>query len=518
MESIFLVTALFTILAGNCEATAAGDTSRLQVTFPNSLRSEEGFDHREALFGLPPYGGTIEQNVYYADSTLCDPNNDYSHGGYPAREVDGSGKMAKWKTPFILMVDRGECDFVEKVRIAQRSGAVAVLIADNTCLCSMEDICQNNDDAGAQCESTEPLMADDGSGTDITIPSFLMFKQDADPIKEAIKVNNTSVRVAMSWLLPRPDSQVEYQLWTTPKDPVSVPLLKSFREVANALAGRARFTPHMYMYDGVFAGCHDSDGNDECFGLCTNKGRYCASAATDENGVTGADIVEESLRRICIWNEYGKDGVGMPWWNYIDEFLYRCDGKKSSLFKNMDCIKDAMKRAEVDPDRIDKCIETAGGLEDGQNTILDEELKNRQEAGVVILPSFFVNKAPLRGALTTGEVFEAICSAYAHGSEPTVCKSCLSCHDLHNCVAIGHCPGAKGSMDNVSVPVFAVSLLSVVVCFGALGFIQWRRSQNQMNEQMRQIMAEYKPIDKNQQVESVGLTDDDEEDDLPEFT
>jgi hypothetical protein len=479
------------------------------------LRSPEGFDHREALFGLPPYGGSIQQNVYYADSTLCDGNKDYSREGYPARDNDETGKMAAWKPPFILMVNRGECTFVNKVRNAQHAGAAAVLIADTTCSCAAGDTCQS-DDAVAQCESTEPIMADDGSGSDITIPSFLMFKQDADPIKEAIS-KNTVVRVEMSWALPRPDATVQYQLWTTPKDPVSVPLLKSFREVAQALGEHAQFTPHMYIYDGVFAGCMDDEGDDVCYNLCTNNGRYCATDPDDDldKGISGSDVVTESLRRLCIWQEYGKDGVGMPWWDYVDEFLYRCDDEK--YFTNDACIKDAMKHAGVDFDTIEKCITDAGGLEDGQNTILDQELDKRQELGVVILPSFFVNNAPLRGALTSGEVFEAICAGYASGSEPAVCMNCRICDDLPNCVAIGHCPGAKGSLDTVSVPVFAGSLLSIVIFFGVLGFIQWRRSQNQMSAQVRQIMSEYMPVDKNQLVESVGLTDDDE-DELPEFS
>ena len=82
------------------------------------------------------------------------------------------------------MVDRGGCTFVQKVRNAQRSGAAGVIIADNTCLCSAGDSCHS--DPGTDCETREPIMADDGSGADISIPSFLMFKQDADPIKAEV--------------------------------------------------------------------------------------------------------------------------------------------------------------------------------------------------------------------------------------------------------------------------------------------------------------------------------------------
>jgi len=82
---------------------------------PQSLFKEGGYDHREALFGVPPYGGSIAQNVYYADSDLCDSNVD-THKGFPSRTKGSDGKMDAWTPPYILMLDRGGCTFVQKVR------------------------------------------------------------------------------------------------------------------------------------------------------------------------------------------------------------------------------------------------------------------------------------------------------------------------------------------------------------------------------------------------------------------
>ena len=58
---------------------------------------------------MPPYGGSIAQNVYYADDTLCDSNVN-TKKGYPTRP-----DKSAWKAPYILMVDRGDCTFVQKV-------------------------------------------------------------------------------------------------------------------------------------------------------------------------------------------------------------------------------------------------------------------------------------------------------------------------------------------------------------------------------------------------------------------
>lgn len=45
--------------------------------------------------------------------------------------------------------------------------------------------CETNEQH--QQQGIEPIMADDGSGADITIPSFLLYKPDADAIKAKLR-------------------------------------------------------------------------------------------------------------------------------------------------------------------------------------------------------------------------------------------------------------------------------------------------------------------------------------------
>merc|ERR1712032_1333831 len=103
---------------------------------------------------------------------------------------------------------------------------------------------------------------------------------------------------------------------------------REFKAAAVGLDSHAYFTPHMYIYDGVMSGCRAQDGSNMCYNLCTNDGRYCATDPDNDldNGISGADVVTESLRRICIWKNYGEsDGVGKEWWDYVNEFMFRCD-------------------------------------------------------------------------------------------------------------------------------------------------------------------------------------------------
>lgn len=474
---------------------------------------------------------------------MCDSSIDYTVGGYPVRPKDKTGRMEPWKTPFLLLIDRGECTFVHKARNAQKAGAAGVLIADNSCLCDHGDDCTS--DPGEYCEDHEPIMADDGSGSDITIPSFLVFKQEADPIKAALK-NNTFVRMEMTWSLPRPDSRVEYNLWSTPKDDATQAMKLVWRDFALALADHAQFTPHYYFYDGAHAGCYNPNSETSmCYNFCTNQGRYCAMDPDDDAdwGASGADIVTESLRRLCIWDLYGKkDGIGEAFWDYVIEFHSRCDyivnqnkdysyfefedddddtdanananpnldptpapTAQEIFFNNGDCLRDAMKHSGIEPWRVKKCMNDAGGLEEGVNTILDNELELREQSGAVIMPAFFVNNAPVRGMLTPSEVFEAICAGYAQHTMPTICEKCRHCEDAVTCIHRGHCPGAAGSGDILSMPVFAGSLLVVIVVFTCVGCIAYQRQQIRMRHEVEGILAQYAPLDKVRATQSVGI-------------
>ena len=474
---------------------------------PHSLSKKEGYKHREALFGVPLYGGSLHQNVYYADSDLCEPNVN-TRGGYPIRALDKDGKMAPWPSPYILMVDRGNCTFVSKVRNAQRSGAAGVIIADNTCLCKHSKECVP--DAGQECESKEPLMSDDGSGADISIPSVLMYKEDVDPIKAELKSNH-NVRVEMAWSLPAPDARVEYDLWTTPTDLISQSFQQQFKEAAVSLGKHAYFTPHMYIYDGTKSGCRDDDGKNICESLCTNNGRYCATDPDNnlDKGISGADVVRESLRRTCIWKIYGEeDGIGEPWWTYVEEFIYRCNNEK--YFASEDCVKDAMTHASVDYDKVNTCIDVdTGGLDkDTQNSMLDDQLSAKDAAGITIMPAALINKAIIRGELEFATVFKAVCAGYATGSEPSICYTCANCQDEFGCVAAKKC--ASDASNSVSTPIFGSTLGSIVFCFGCIGLIQWQRSQRHMRAEVKGILAEYMPVDENNKVASATDVEDGE--------
>lgn len=99
-------------------------------------------------------------------------------------------------TPVIL-VDRGNCTFVTKARNIERAGVHLAIVGDN------------------QRENSESIiMGDDGTGSSVNIPSFLIRKRDADKIKEQLASKNaSSVYIKAQLDMAHPDNRVEYEFW-----------------------------------------------------------------------------------------------------------------------------------------------------------------------------------------------------------------------------------------------------------------------------------------------------------------
>lgn len=95
----------------------------------------------------------------------------------------------------IIMVDRGQCHFVQKVRNIQALGVHLAIVVDNK-----DEFSENL------------IMADDGSGWSVNIPSFFIRKHDGDIIKKQID-NEKKVYVKAELEISNPDNRVEYDLW-----------------------------------------------------------------------------------------------------------------------------------------------------------------------------------------------------------------------------------------------------------------------------------------------------------------
>merc|ERR1719427_1468153 len=100
-------------------------------------------------------------------------------------------------TKRIALVERGACTFVKKVKNCQDAGAKGVIVYNNVNLQQL------------------PIMADDGKGDSVSIPSIIIDKGDGLVLKSHVNDDSgLDVEIEISWGLPQPDGRVEWELWT----------------------------------------------------------------------------------------------------------------------------------------------------------------------------------------------------------------------------------------------------------------------------------------------------------------
>mmetsp|Transcript_16118 Transcript_16118/g.17917 ORF Transcript_16118/g.17917 Transcript_16118/m.17917 type:complete len:577 (-) Transcript_16118:109-1839(-) len=438
-------------------------TSRVLIRIPEN---PDNHLHVSAAFGTGTHDtwrGTLGAFVKYVNDPLCQPL--YITEMKQNKTIDVLPlSQADLHAPYWLMVERGNCSFVMKARMAQHMGAAGVIFADNKCLCS-DETCQKANDT---CQDSNPHVNDDGSGRDVSIPVLLLQKKSSDYIRDEL-TKKSPMYLEYRWGLPDKalmkdgaltHHDFSYDLWTT-ASPLDVPFFeektyKQLKTVTTKFADYLHFNPRYALIDGVKLGCGGKDVPERgfCQELCTNGGRYCSAAPG--NGIKGQDVVIESLRRICIWNHYGvneqTNKTDNPiLWDYIIYHMQHCtlqdDG--SNFYSNADCVADAFKHAKVDSALINECMVDSGGYKDNRlNTWLEEHVMMLDSDGIVSVPAIRINKMHVLSEPKPDVLIDVMCKLYfyaAHESMtmtdeealkqvPPLCGKCYSCQNKIGCI------------------------------------------------------------------------------------
>jgi len=315
--------------------------SSLRINLPISLvrKYPNGLEKQAAMFGIPAYGhGKSITGIL----VFPQPNNRL--GCDPIKKQDA---IKPWPAMdqsriVIVLLDRGNCTFVTKVRNSENVGAGAVIIANNL------------DDSRPL-----PYMADDGTGQALTIPSMIIRKGVGIDIKKQME-NDTLVVVTMSWDMPADDGRVEWEFWTSSNDEVGLPFKKEFKQVVEVLGDSALFIPRYYIRNGDYYHCTRSDL--PCRTQCTNNGRYCAvdPEGDFQIGLDGAHVIRENLRQICIWNQLNITGQQLKWWDYVVQFDTLCNTFLEKSW-NESCSQNVMRQLRIDDVAVFQCVEENGG-------------------------------------------------------------------------------------------------------------------------------------------------------------
>jgi hypothetical protein len=430
------------------------EKSGLKLRFPPDAASRSpysaGFDMSLANFGAPEYGGELVGKLVYVDkdyghSYTCEPECKYACAAFS----DAKPSPLKLNPPsdgqnYIMMVDRGPindefhepCKFAEKVWNSQLAGAQAVIVVNYEDRHTTMEAPDDNDEVAYKYLRN------------ITIPAVFITKSDGDALKTLLKVDSSGstkdVVVVMDWKDALPAAEkVKWEFWSNSNDmcgpvcDVQKEFIKEFQDTARELEGNwTVFEPHYIVWV-----CPDVyRSSQECQSQCIHNGRYCTPDPDGDlmDGYSGADIVQENLRQLCVFHLANASGEPWRWWQYVTKFADEC--KMSDNKYTEACAEQVFNELNTDNwstvDELRSCIGDINA--DTRNDRMEAEMESQwgnQDVGeVYILPTIRINDGQYRGKIAYEPVLKAICAAFS-GQKPEVCSKLTS----SNCR-----PGSEG--------------------------------------------------------------------------
>jgi len=404
-----IVLCCFTLVFGRSDTSPSG--GEIKIIGPLKLKEhfKDSFgkiEAKPALFGIPVYNGHFV-GILQVDNTNLDGCNPWPGKYFQADPFDENTKK-------IALVLRGSCTFVKKVQNCQDAGAKGVVVYDDV------------------TETDLPMMADDGMGDTVEIPSIIIKRVDGLVLKSNVDDKLVmDVEIEISWGLPRPDGRVEWELWCDGEmSSKEKQFVADFRKVVDLLGDSDFFTPHYLIQNGMLEAA-DED--------CSNDRKYCVFGVT---GAPGKEVLEEILNQICVWKFGDEVNDNLVWWEYVDLFNKCCMAKDGIWCP--ECSKvifEQLRISNIERENlrvsVDQCIFNSGGLDGQSNTLFDEEIRSALNFGISFSPTVTINNEKYHGNLlcpspvdiSTCSVFAAICAGFAPETTPEACMG----HNYEGC-------------------------------------------------------------------------------------
>jgi hypothetical protein len=340
----------------------------------------------------------------------------------------------------IVVVKRGICTFVTKVRIAQDSkGADAVIIVDR------------DDSPYTPNTIRNIIVADDGTGSTVSIPSILIAKEAGNELISWLETEGQEpILVELDWDIPA-DKIVTLDMWMSSDAFDLRTFVQEFADLRSSLGWNLFFSPHYIVYS------LSNPPEGRCW---DHIGAYCADDPDGAGPVTGRQVLVEDIRQMCILENTLIEDVhsntetqfSVKYWFYIREFLNSCpiQGQGTSQFGEA-CGDVQMNKflTEAEQTAVRTCMaETAEAKLD---------LSRSQVAWST--RAVRVNGWRFSGPTDVDVIGRAICSAFVEENLPEACRAVLGAIDKcppgtsetgankyeHKCV-----PCAEGTFSPVS--------------------------------------------------------------------
>lgn len=427
----------------------------------NALTATRGrIDGSTSTFGAPFYGERILGRLVWGDSL-----NNHSHckdDDYvvpPPDEIPKQGSTYESvRLIHIILVRRGKCSFVTKVRIARAKGAHAVIIVDK------------EDSKLTVHDIRRVIVADDGYGGSIDIPSMLITKEEGQLLINAAK--QSQVIIELAWDVPT-NHVVLVDLWMSSASRESMRFLQDFSAKRKALNDAIKFVPHYH----VFGMQSTTDYNNLCSDVTA---QYCAEDPDGSGPISGKMALEEDVRQLCIHeltkvartdfdrpfasDDKGTSGMAAntveyaaKYWDYIEKMLEACplDADTEAKRFGKECSERLMQTVGIDVAKVNQCISSTA----------DAKLKQQRTDAAWSPRALRINGWRYSGTLDADLVTRAICAGFV--------KQPAACTDLVEPVNPFH--DMKKPQDGVGLSTFVIALV-VVAAFTCGGLLFYKRS------------------------------------------
>ncbi|CAK70612.1 unnamed protein product (macronuclear) [Paramecium tetraurelia] len=377
------------------------------------------------------------------------------------------------KSHFVL-IKRGNCSFVKKVRQAQNAGYQLAIIED---------------DKGELNHTI--TMFDDGTGYGLQIPSIFISKQDGEILTKYLRMPKSNLETEQIQLLIKFDVRKKnnvtalFALNITSEE--TYKFLREFQPYYQKLKNEQ--IQYIVMYP-LYQIVPNPDKPIE-YQNCISYGKYCSRDPDGSGIATGRMVVEEILRQLCIFEQNSE-----KWLAYMISFRDNC----TSAQQYESCSPLVQEEVGINQQKVEKCIrdqqeshsfsiknETSNYK---QHNILENQLYLWQASGVQQLPGIIINQQDYLGQITGANVFLDIC--YSFTTTPASCGEYID--------------GQTKQQDSSSNLYLTIGIIIfVMLIFFILLFCVYTRliqkefkesSQAQVNEMVTQYIQFYESKDK----------------------
>ncbi|CAD8191913.1 unnamed protein product [Paramecium pentaurelia] len=434
---------------------------KLKVIGPEELKQELAQNNGEIVFSIANFGNVPWGRRLSGTLDISNP-------------IEACTAINQTVKSHFVLIKRGGCSFVTKVRNAQNAGYQLAIIEDN------------------KVEIIENItMSDDGTGYGLQIPSIFISKSDGEILTKYLKMPKANSETDQIQLLikfdVRQQKSVEALFALSILSGETYKFLREFRPYYEKLKNEEfNFTILYPLYQIIPNPDRPIDYQN-----CISYGKYC-SPDPDGLGVgTGQMIVEETLRQLCIFNQSID-----KWFDYMQSFRDNCTSAQQYEI----CSPKVQLEVGIENQKVEKCIRDQQSTLSfvlrnethnyKQNSILEDQLTLWNTAGVQSLPGIIINHQDYLGQITGANVFLDIC--YSFETPPESCGNYVDGYIFQT-----------DSSTNLYLTIAII--IVVMVIFFVLLFCVYTKlirkefkesSQAQVNEMVTQYIQFYESKDK----------------------